>query len=236
MDSVLAYLRRYLYLAMFGILVLCGLGLPLPEEVTLIASGLFVGWKEADFFYASVVCVAAIIAGDSVIFFLGKYYGPAFLDSRPMKLLFSPRRQRKARKLFQRRGWRAIFFARFFAGLRLGMYAYAGAHGMSWFTFAFLDLLGALISGPTSIWLGKLAAENFADSPELAVQKAQEWAHEFRFWILLTVGVTVLTTISVWLVRRSRRRTRAPANVGTAKTPSVTSPLGTLGREDRSGE
>ena len=58
-DGVIEYLRRYKYLAMFSILFLCGLGLPIPEEVTLIASGLFVGWDEADFLYSSIACVAA---------------------------------------------------------------------------------------------------------------------------------------------------------------------------------
>ena len=37
------FLARYKYLAMFGVLLLCGIGLPVPEEVTLILSGLAVG-------------------------------------------------------------------------------------------------------------------------------------------------------------------------------------------------
>ncbi len=150
LDTVLDFLTEYKYLAMFGILLLCGMGLPLPEEVTLIGAGLFVGWNEASFLYSSIACVTAILLGDSIVFFLGRYYGHAFLYSRPMRLFFSPRRQRKSRERFLRNGAKAVFFARFFAGIRIGVYAYAGHSRMSWFKFIFLDFLGAMISGPTT--------------------------------------------------------------------------------------
>ncbi len=47
MSTILDWLLDLRYLAMFGILVLCGMGLPIPEEVTLVGSGLMVGWHKA---------------------------------------------------------------------------------------------------------------------------------------------------------------------------------------------
>ena len=40
--GVVEILQSYKSLAMFGVLFLCGLGLPVPEEITLLASGLAV--------------------------------------------------------------------------------------------------------------------------------------------------------------------------------------------------
>src|SRR5262245_44465315 len=68
MSMILDWLLDLRYLAMFGILFLCGVGLPIPEEVTLVGSGLLVGWGEAEFIWASVACVLGILAGDSIIF------------------------------------------------------------------------------------------------------------------------------------------------------------------------
>lgn len=217
-EDVVDFLLDHKYVAMFGFLFLCGLGLPVPEEVTLVGSGLLVGWKEANFWISSVVCVTAIIAGDSMIFFLGRHYGQRFLRSRPMRLLFSPRKQRKVRKLFERNSSRAVFFARFFAGVRIGMYAYAGSHKMSWFRFALLDLLGALISGPTSIWLGEWAGQKFASDKEEAVDRAREYASEFQHWLILVVVLTVTVLVTVWFIRRRRSQSNdaagAPGNNG----------------------
>ena len=73
---------------MVAILLLCGVGLPLPEEVTLIASGLLVGWHEANFWLASAACSAGILGGDAIIFGLGHHFGSHFLQSGPMQWLF----------------------------------------------------------------------------------------------------------------------------------------------------
>ena len=61
--NVLGWISKLKYAAMCGILFLCGVGLPIPEEVTLVTSGLLVGWKEADFFLASGACILGILAG-----------------------------------------------------------------------------------------------------------------------------------------------------------------------------
>jgi membrane protein DedA with SNARE-associated domain len=54
MSGILDFLAEYKYGAMFGILFLCGLGLPVPEELTLAASGLLVGWDKAVFSYSTI--------------------------------------------------------------------------------------------------------------------------------------------------------------------------------------
>src|SRR5262245_59039003 len=88
-KALLNLVDQYKYATMFGVLFACGLGLPLPEEVTLIASGLAVGWEKAHFFWASVACVAGILAGDAFIFAMGRYFGRSFLAMKPMRILLT---------------------------------------------------------------------------------------------------------------------------------------------------
>lgn len=241
LDTLLDLVGRYKYAAMFGVLFCCGLGLPLPEEVILIASGLAVGWAvEPDasvldtastmtgshtdflwsvFLWSSVACVLGILAGDAVIFGLGRYKGRWFLSSRPMRWLMTEKRQAKIHHLFAKHGRKAVFFARFLAGVRIGVYAYAGQHGMSWGRFLILDLLGALISGPTSIAVGAYAARKIADPAE-AKAFARRMIHEGSHWVYLAFALAVLLILAHWLWSR-RRAARTPVPSAAALDDTV---------------
>jgi membrane protein DedA with SNARE-associated domain len=205
MNTVLALVSEYKYVAMFCVLLLCGLGLPLPEEVTLISSGLAVGWGVADFWIASATCVCGILAGDCVVFFAGRHLGGRLLDSRIMRFLVPQRRQKRVAKFFAKHGTKTVFFARFFAGLRIGVYFYAGQHGTRFLTFILLDLAGAVISGPTSIWVGKFAAHKIAD-PALAHRYAADLLHRGQQWLYLAIGLLVATMIAHAVYNRIRDR------------------------------
>ena len=231
LDWVLNQLMDLRYLAMFGILVLCGLGLPLPEEVTLVGSGLLVGWGEADFVLASVACVLGILIGDSIIFGLGHHYGRRFLLSQPMRLLLPPRRQVKVANFFAKQGSKAVFFARFVAGVRIGVYAYAGSQRMNWLKFLCLDLLGALISGPTSIYIGSIFARQVGLNRDEAFRNAILMARRFGHWLLLAVLLLVAAIVIYRLCRRKAPPVKAklppssvPASLSTplaVPSPSV---------------
>lgn len=213
LDNILGLLEKYKYFAMFGVLFACGLGLPLPEEVTLIASGLAVGWEKANFLWASAACVAGILAGDAFIFAMGRYFGKRFLQSRPMRIVLSEKRQARIHSLFARRGNLAVFFARFLAGIRIGVYAYAGQHGMSWVRFLFLDLCGALLSGPTSIWIGSYAARQVAD-PQSAARKAREWIHEGSYVLYVLLGIIAIACLGHWWWTHRRGTAKPTAGAG----------------------
>lgn len=204
MSFVAGLLQEYRYLAMFGVLLCCGLGLPIPEEVTLLASGLAVGWGEADFWLASAACVAGILVGDSIIFALGRYHGRTLMNHRATRWIFTRKRQARVRALFSRHRTKTVFAARFFAGLRMVVYAYAGQHGVSWPRFLALDLLGALLSGPTSIaigwWAASVATRDEAEGYALRVLDTG------RHWLYLTLAVVVLAVLGRWLYRRRLSR------------------------------
>ncbi len=207
MDIVLRWLLAYEYLAMFGILTLCGVGLPLPEEVTLLGSGLLVGWHEANFLAATLACASGILLGDFIIFGLGHSYGQKFLDSAPMHLLLSPSRQARVRHFFSKHGSKTLFLARFFPGVRIGVYAYAGSQGVSWGRFLWIDGLGVLLSAPISVWLGCKAAQAFADDRATAVRTALEMGRRVGHWVILgsiaaIVGLVVLQRLVRTLLDR----------------------------------
>src|ERR1700678_410852 len=92
------------YFIIFGILVACGLGFPLPEDIPLIATG-YLCWDETmQWFPAILVTMTGVIIGDSILFFLGKRMGLKILENEKVQTLFKPEKVRRTRAYFRKYG------------------------------------------------------------------------------------------------------------------------------------
>lgn len=183
------------YLAPFLVLLACGLGLPLPEEVTLIGSGLLLHRGQVEFLPITVVCATAILIGDSVPFWLGRRFGMSALRIGWVKRIVHPERFSRLERRFEEHGNQATFACRFFAGIRIPGYFLAGTMGMRYPRFLLLDALGVLISVPVSIYLGLLFGSQ--------VQRLKETVGDLHLILAFLVLAMVLT-----LFLRSRTRGR----------------------------
>jgi membrane protein DedA with SNARE-associated domain len=141
------------YSIIFSILILCGLGLPVPEDIVLIAAGLFAYNGDASLYGMILISLLGVILGDYMLFFIGRRWGLWFLTHRIFKGAFSEKRIMKVHKYFDKYGNKTVFFARFLLGVRAATFFIAGTHTMSAIKFIALDLLGALISIPLIIYL-----------------------------------------------------------------------------------
>jgi membrane protein DedA with SNARE-associated domain len=201
------FFGEFSYLAAFTVLLLCGLGLPLPEEVTLIGSGILLYREEVEFLPITVVCSVAILLGDSIPFWLGRRYGTSALRLRWVSRLLRPERFARLRTRFDEYGNWAVFGCRFFAGIRIPGYFVAGTMGMRYSRFLLLDALGVLISVPISIYLGKLFGGQ--------VDRLKETVHDIHLILAFLAFSLVLI-----LLLRMRRRSRP----GTGKSANYTTP------------
>ena len=155
MVSLLAnYLEHFTYLALLIVLVLCGLGLPLPEDVALLAGG-FLAHRGLTRFPITVgVSLIGVVTGDSSLFFLGRRFGQGLLRYFGLGRPDSQRRIARLQEFMLRHGDRTVFYGRFLAGLRALIYLSAGSLGVPPSRFFFYDILGALISVPVVVSLG----------------------------------------------------------------------------------
>ena len=149
-----AYIEHFTYLGLFVVLLLCGLGMPIPEDVALLAGGYLVHRGITRYPITLVVSLVGVVAGDNSLFFLGRRFGTGWVRyfgiGRPGRQVQIERIQ----KFMQRHGHRAIFYARFLAGLRALIYLSAGSFGVRPAIFLVYDLLGAIISVPIVVTLG----------------------------------------------------------------------------------
>lgn len=198
-GTLSAMFLEYSYLAVFGVLLLCGLGLPLPEEITLIAAGVAVYEGKAELWPMIGVTIVGILVGDSILFYWGRRYGPSLLQRPFIARLLHVERMNKVRREFERHGTKSVFFGRFFAGIRGLVFFTAGTLGMKYRTFLLLDLLGALLSAPISVWLGfRFGAE---------IEELLGYVKQFDRGLLV-----VLVSFVIYLIVRNWKTPRPTAN------------------------
>ena len=180
-----AYIEHFTYLGLFVVLMLCGIGLPIPEDVALLAGGYLVHRGVTRYPITLAVSLLGVVVGDNSLFFLGRRFGSGLVRYFGIA---RPGRQHQIERIqgfMQRHGHRAIFYARFLAGLRALIYLSAGSFGVRPSVFLFYDLLGALISVPIVVTLGYV----FGKQLELVVRYIGGFERLIMIVAILSVAV-----------------------------------------------
>ena len=77
------FLPHTSYLGITIVLILTGSGLPIPEEVPIITAGILAAKGTLDPRLAFLCCVFGAIAGDSIMYAIGYYFGHGVLREHP---------------------------------------------------------------------------------------------------------------------------------------------------------
>jgi membrane protein DedA with SNARE-associated domain len=151
----------YGYLAVFVVLLLCGFGLPIPEDITLVAGGIISGLGFANVHFMALIGMLGVLTGDGAMFMLGRKLGRRVLRFRPVARILTPARFRGVQQKFSRYGHWVLFVARFLPGLRSPIFITAGmTRRVPFWRFLLLDGLAALISVPIWVYMGYVGAAN----------------------------------------------------------------------------
>jgi membrane protein DedA with SNARE-associated domain len=151
---VSTYVQHFSYAGLFLVLILCGLGLPVPEDLALLAGGFMVYRGTTAYPWTLIVAFVGVVVGDNSLFFLGRRFGAGLLSYLEVVRPNSQGRIDRLKEFMRRHGHLAIFYARFLAGARALVYVTAGSVGFDFSRFFIYDTLGALISVPIAVTLG----------------------------------------------------------------------------------
>ena len=143
------------YLSIFAVLVACGLGVPLPEDVALILGGFLVFNGAAHLWAMVATGFLGILVGDTLIYMAGRRVGRHVRTGHGwLARVVTPARRRYVEGLFARHGEKLVIAARFMPGVRAVTYFIAGSAGMPYTRFICFDGLAALGSAPLFVLLG----------------------------------------------------------------------------------
>lgn len=186
------------YGLVFGILLACGLGFPLPEDVALITGGYLAYKGQANLWIMIGVCFGGILFGDSLIFLIGRLSRRAEgrIAAGLLGRHLTPERIAKVEAQFERRGSVMVVIARFLPGIRAATYFVAGGARMSYWRFLVYDGIAALLSAPIFVLLG----HHFGDQIRVVVG----WAEQFHTWLIGGMLCVAAVLLGRWLLQRRK--------------------------------
>ena len=198
MDILINFFSEYGYFAVLFVLILCGFGVPIPEDITLVSGGVIAGLypESVNPHIMFAVSMFGVLIGDSTMYWLGRIYGAKILRFRLIKKVVTLQRLKMVKEKFAQYGNWVLFFARFLPGLRAPIYVVSGiTRKVSYTRFVLIDTLAALISVPVWVYLGHFGASNL-DWLRLQIEKGQ---------IIIYAIVASVILFVLWQWKKSRK-------------------------------
>lgn len=156
-ETILTWLSTYGYLALFGILALGILGLPLPDEVLLASAGMLVSQGKLELVRVLLAAVLGSWCGITVSYILGYTVGNLALEKivkHEHIFHISSDKVAKVRRKFDRIGGWILMFGYFLPTIRHVMGVVAGTMSLRYRVFALFAYMGALVWSATFVSLG----------------------------------------------------------------------------------
>jgi membrane protein DedA with SNARE-associated domain len=197
------------YIALFGLLFACGLGLPLPEDIPLMIAGALVAKGKMDLTTASIVAWCGIIGGDVVLYHLGKRFGLEITKVKFIGKHVTRERIQRVELMFEKYGIGVVAIGRMFAGVRGAMVIAAGVVRFNFAKFVIADGIAAIVSGGFFVFVGHW----------LGSRLNEETIRDFKWWF---IGSAVLLAVGFigWILWRKKRAVERVERV-TAKVEHV---------------
>ena len=191
------FLTNYGYAAVFFVLLICGFGVPIPEDVTLVAGGIISGLGYTNVHTMFAVGMAGVLVGDATMFTIGRVYGTKVMQVRFVARYLTEERFMAVQEKFAKYGNWVLFVARFLPGLRSPIFLTAGmTRKVSFWRFLLMDGFAALISVPVWVYLGYFGANNR--------DWLLTWVHRGQSGILMVLAVAGIGLGVWWWLRRRK--------------------------------
>lgn len=195
------------YLAIMVMMLLSAFGLPLPEEFTIVTTGLlsymgahpelfpppFEGAPVVNKYWASAVCVFAIFSADLAVYGIGRTFGRRIITHPRLQHYFSEAKLNSVEKWTHKYGVWAVFVLRFSPGLRFPGHLACGLLRFPLGKFMAVDAFAMLISVPTQIILIAIYGEVILSL-----------LHKFKYYFVIGLAVVIcFLVLKRFLVKRA---------------------------------
>jgi membrane protein DedA with SNARE-associated domain len=151
---MLSLIGRYGYLIVFLGVMLEGVGIPLPGETVLVTAGALAHRGSLTLWETMVMGGLGAVMGGQAGYWVGRFGGRPFVLRWGRYVFITPERLGRAERFFEQHGGRAVFLARFIAGLRAFGALVAGTSRMPWGRFTLYSALGGVVWATAAVALG----------------------------------------------------------------------------------
>jgi membrane protein DedA with SNARE-associated domain len=191
------FIENFTYLGIFLVLFAAGLGVPIPEEVPVMAAGVLAHENVIRWWIALPVCLFGVLTGDIVLYWVGYHWGERILDWPMVRRVLSREREERLKAGYRRHGVKIVFTARHLIGLRAAAFLTAGIAHVPFWKFLVVDAVAALIGVPVGFGIAFL----FTDQ----LQRVMADVQRFERWLVLYALVALAAWLGYLAWRQSRR-------------------------------
>ena len=196
MPWVSGIIDQFPYIGLFMLLILGGMGLPFPEDATLILCGFLISAEVVKPVPVLLVVYVGLLIADFFIFLVGNKYGGAVINHPVFHKFISSQRLKFIEDQFAKKGIWLILAGRHLAILRAQIFLAAGVMKMSPLKFLAADAVSAVLTMSLMIGAGYVGG----NSLEVIKKGITQVGH---------VAVVLLTTaLAVYLLYRYFRDLR----------------------------
>ncbi|MFC3883338.1 DedA family protein [Bacillus songklensis] len=192
--ELLAIVDNYGYIALFFVLWLGFFGLPVPNEVIVMSSGLVAFKSYLLPIPAFVVTYAGVICSLTTLYLLGRFFHDT-IYSRVKKLKKVESYVRQSTRLIEKHGSMALVFSYFLPGVRHFVPFLAGQSHMPYRTFALFGY------STTFVWTSALFASGYFFGQY--IDEIVEFIYSYG--IALFLGIFLLVVVYQKISRKRRK-------------------------------
>jgi membrane protein DedA with SNARE-associated domain len=204
MPDLTQLIGHWGYSAIFLIVILGSVGIPVPEEAIMLLAGLLVWEKKLDLSVVLIVGFLSTVSGDNLGYWAGRIYGRATIEHYGQKLLISPERLDVMQNFVNRHGQVAVFLARFIPGLRFLAGPLTGIAGMPFPRFFLANIAGAAVYVPLIVAFGYAFGLGFGEY----IHWLEGYLAKAEHIVLAAIMMTAVTSFAwrAFKPKRLRRR------------------------------
>ena len=197
-QQVLAWISHYGYLAIFSLLVLGIVGLPVPDETLLTFTGYLVFQGNLYLPYAYLAAFCGSACGITISYILGRKFGLMLIHRYGKYLHIKEEHLQKAHAWFERAGHWSLTFGYYIPGVRHFTAYAAGMSDLEAPQFCLFAYSGAALWTASFMTLGYFLGERW--------QSVVENIHQY--FLISTIAAVVLAL--AFLAWRKWRRPAQP--------------------------
>lgn len=202
MFEIKAFVHHFPYLGVFALLVLGGIGLPFPEDTTLILSGFLAAHDVIKPLRGFLVVYAGLLVSDFFLFWIGRTYGRKVVEHRRFQRLISAERLVNLEEKFRKWGVWVVFFGRHLLGLRAQIFLVAGVMKMHPIKFLVADGATALFT------IAIMGGIGYAGGNSVQILRRDITRIEHLVIVVFVILLTIWIVVRCREMRRKSRRGR----------------------------
>jgi len=196
METVLYLISHYGHLALFCLLMLGIIGLPIPDETLLTFSGYLIYKGQFHVLPTVAAAYAGSVCGITVSYTIGRTGGLYLVHKYGPYFHFTPERLNRVHEWFEKMGRWALFFGYFMPGVRHFTALVAGSSELEPHVFALFAYSGGLLWVLTFVSLGYFLGDQWS-----------RISAEVHGVLLVVTILIVALGLLVWWYRRRKGRT-----------------------------